>query len=71
MSLPNEVKFLVTMFSGLFGTLIVLMEYFKMKGWLTIGQPSDVNTVFFLTFVFSFLAGVWVMVCLEKWGPKN
>lgn len=71
MRVPFLAKLMITVLLGMSLTMLSLMEYLKTEGLLTIGRISPANTVFFTTFVFSFLAGIWTVIILDKWSDKK
>lgn len=60
-------KFIVSMFAGLFGTMFFVFHYLNIQGLITIGQASPTTDAVFMTFVISFLGGIWTMIMLDKW----
>ena len=67
--MDKDLKFPITIFAFLFGSLFLFIRYFESKGIPLNIEPN--NTIFFLTFTFSFMAGLICMTALEKWEKKR
>ena len=71
MRICRELRFVITIVAGLFSTMFLVFTHLINVGLVTVGVQSQANDAAFLSFVFSFMGGMWTMIILDKWDRRG